>query len=884
MFKSIYYILMCSVAAVSCAAQTATLTGHVLDESGASVPAAMVDASGPAGMHRSISSAADGSYSLADVPPGNYSLNASASQLIMAAPQKISLRPGNQNLDLKLTVSVVAQKVNVEENSGPGTSTDPSGNASATVLTGDDLQALADDPEDLQADLEALAGPSAGPGGNQILVDGFTNGGIPPKESIREVRVNQNPFSPEFEKLGIGRVEIFTKPGSDKYHGSMTYNYAGDWWNSRNPYAAQKGSLLLNEFENSFSGPLSKRSSFTLDVERHAVDNGNIINAILPTGPFTGVLVSPQRRTRIVPRVDYQINEHNYIAVRWQPVLADVHNAGVGGSNLESRGTREQNTFNTAQIIETSVHGSIVNETRFQFYRWNNESTANTQGPVIRVLGAFTGGAATSSHVINHQRNYELQNTTYIVRGTHSFRFGARLRGQTTRSANPDNFAGTFTFSSIEQYRLGQASQFSIGSGISDISAGQFDFAGFAGDDWRVKPNFTLSYGFRLESQTNTPNSLNPAPRIGIAWAPGKQNKTVVRGGVGLFYDRFDLFNTLNLGLFDGVSQKLYFATSQITYPQIPSLATVQASRQQLDPNFHNSSTLQYVFTVERQLPRKTTLAATYAYSHSMHNLRSVNINTPRNGIYPYAGGPIIQMSSSGKFNQKQFIVNLNTRVNAAVSLFSSYVLNSAKSDTDGLGTYPGNPFDYSGEYGRSSQDFRNRFQLGGTLTAPWKIRFNPNINIQSGGPFDLLTGTDPFQTSAFATRPGILAPTGKAGLIQTAYGLLDPNPVPGETLMARNAGNGPAQAQVNLRVSRVWGLGNETPGANGKAGTHKYNLTLGLSARNLLNHTNAGPIVGNINSPLFGLSTRIAGGGNAEGFSENANNRRLESQLRVTF
>ena len=882
--KAFYLIPLAVLFVSTCPAQTAGLAGHVLDQSGASVSAAAVEARGPSGLHRTTTSGSDGAYSFDALPPGAWSVTATANQLGMPVPQRITLRAGRETLDLRLAVAAVEQRMTVDDSSGPETTTDPSGNASATVLSGDDLQSLADDPEDLQADLEALAGPSAGPGGNQILIDGFTTGGLPPKESIREVRVNQNPFSPEFDKLGIGRVEIFTKPGTDKFHGSLTYNYAGDWWNSRNPYAPQKAPLLLNEFENSFSGPLTKRSSFTLDLERHAVNNGSIINASLPAGPFSAIHVSPQHRFRISSRVDYQINDHNYLAVRYQTMITDVRGAGIGGSNLETMGRREQNTFNTLQAIETSLHGTTVNETRFQYYRWNNESTANNPGPTVFVLGAFNEGGAVAGHTINRQRNYELHNTTYIVHGTHSMRFGGRLRGQTVRNLSPDNFGGTFIFSGLAQYALGQASQFSISSGLSDLAVSQFDLAAFAGDDWRIKPNLTLSYGYRLESQTNVPNHFNSAPRIGLAWSPGKQSKTVVRAGVGLFYDRFDLFNTLNLNLFDGVSQKRYVANSQIFYPAIPSLALIGVSRQQLDPNFHIPYLMQSVFTLERQLPRKSTVAATYSNAHALHSLRTANINTPVGGVYPYPGGPILQMSTSGRFNQNQLIVNLNSRISSSISFFSSYVLNHAMSDTDGLGSYPGNPFNYSGEYGPASSDVRHRFQLGGSLTTRWNFRFNPNISFQSGAPFDLLAGTDPFNTSVFATRPGINPAPGKQGLIQTPYGLLDPNPVAGETMIGRNAGRGPGQAQVNLRVAKIWGLGRETGGGKGKPVTRRYSLSVGLSARNLLNHTNAGPIIGNINSPLFGRSNRISGGPNGEGFSENANNRRLESQLRFSF
>ena len=114
---------------------------------------------------------------------------------------------------------------------------------------------MSDNPEDLQSDLEALAGPAAGPGGGSIFIDGFSSGELPAKESIREIRINQNPFSPEFDKLGLGRIEIFTKPGTDKFHATIGYNFANQFWNSRNPYSGPKAPFSLHEFENSFSGP-----------------------------------------------------------------------------------------------------------------------------------------------------------------------------------------------------------------------------------------------------------------------------------------------------------------------------------------------------------------------------------------------------------------------------------------------------------------------------------------------------------------------------------------------------------------------------------------------------------------------------------------------------
>src|SRR5437667_356090 len=144
-----------------------------------------------------------------------------------------------------------------------GIVTDESG---AIVPAGDDLQGLSDNPDDLIAELIAIAGPAAGPGGASVFIDGFSNGQLSSKESIREIRINQNPFSAEYDRVGTGRVEILTRPGTNQFHSSQFFNIGSDFWNSRNPYAQQKAPFLLREVGGNVSGPMSKRASFFLDT------------------------------------------------------------------------------------------------------------------------------------------------------------------------------------------------------------------------------------------------------------------------------------------------------------------------------------------------------------------------------------------------------------------------------------------------------------------------------------------------------------------------------------------------------------------------------------------------------------------------------------------
>src|SRR4029077_12293848 len=170
----------------------------------------------------------DGSYTLAGLPPGDYTMEASASGLVLPEPMRVTLSTGVRALNLQMKVAATRQEITVQE-SDATVNTDAASNASAVTIKGSDLESLSDDPEDLQSDLQALAGPSAGPSGGQIFIDGFSGGQLPPKESIREIRINQNPFSPEYDKIGLGRIEILTKPGTDKLRGAVSYNYMGDF-------------------------------------------------------------------------------------------------------------------------------------------------------------------------------------------------------------------------------------------------------------------------------------------------------------------------------------------------------------------------------------------------------------------------------------------------------------------------------------------------------------------------------------------------------------------------------------------------------------------------------------------------------------------------------
>jgi hypothetical protein len=964
------------------------LRGHVTDESGGIIPAATITLAGSSGPVKSTTSKDDGAYSFAGLTPGAYTVRASAPQLVLPEPIRLSLQPGVHVLDLRLLVAAEAQHVTVEETGQHTVSADPSNNASALVLSGDDLQALADDPEDLAADLQALAGPSAGPNGGSILIDGFSGGELPPKDQIREIRVNQNPFSPEYDKLGYGRIEVFTKPGANRFHGTAFFNFGDDFWNSRNPYAGQKAPFLLQEYGGNVTGPLGHRASFVLDVQRHSINNGAIIDgSILDPAtlaiitPYTNVFLVPQRRVIVAPRLDYQLTPKITLVVRYGFLRADVQGSGVGSFNLVSQGYHAHNQEQHVQVTETAVLGTgAVNETRFQFFRAAGFMTPDNGSPAIQVIGAFTGGGSPVGHASDAQNNYEFQNYSSIARALHAWRFGVRLRRQTDTNVSPQNFNGTFTFggvlaprldannqpvldpsglpvmeqiTSVEQYRRtllfqqmgypaaqiralgGGASQFTISGGNPTISGRQTDVAFFAGDDWRLRPNLTVSLGVRYEAQTNIRDSADVAPRVGMAWAVGGRGgasppRFVLRAGFGIFYDRFSLNNTLTAMRYDGVVQQLYVVTRPDFFPLVPPLSSLQGLQsqqniQEVARSLRSPYILQSALGVERQLPHNTTVAFTYANSHGLHQLRSQDINAPLpgtydplipgSGVYPQgAPGAVLLMESTGLYNQNQWIANVNSRVSRNVSLFGSYVYNRALSNTDGFNTLPAVPYSSQGEYGPAATDIRNRGTLGGTVETLWGVRLSPLLTMDSGPPFNITVGRDLYGDTLFNGRPGIAVDSSRPGVIPTEYGLLDPNPLPGEPTVDRNSGRGPGAVMLNLRVTKVFAFGGSheasggpvaLPGGGGAGGRstggvfgmggaqsaatvpgRRFNLSISMSIRNLLNHNNPGPIVGAITSPIFGHANQAAGAGTlgGTGFSESANNRRLELQTRFTF
>ena len=846
----------------SFAQSTGSIAGQILDSLGSVIVGATVTAVSADGKEKTATTNKSGEFVINGLVPGTYIVRVIAPKFALFENPEVTVTAGKRS-DLNISLTVQAVSENVDVGSPDQVSTDPNNNAGATVLKEKDLEALPDDPDELEAALQALAGASAGPNGGQIYIDGFTGGRLPPKEAIREIRINSNPFSAEFDRLGFGRIEILTKPGSDKFRGNAFFNFNDARLNSRNPFALNRAPSQTRFFGGNFSGPLQKKkSSFFVDISKRDIDSNAVVNALildqnLNIVPLNQEFVVPNRRFSISPRFDYAMNDKNTLVARYEYSQFSISNQGIGDTSLPSRAYNTSTVQHEFRITETSIlNPKTVNETRFSYSINNRDQLGDNSIPTINVPAAFTGGGAQVGHSFTKSSNWELANNTTTALGKnsqHSIKFGVRVRGVSIDDQSQSNFGGTFSFTNLNNYigtiqRTQIPTQFIITSGNPLQSVSQVDTGAFITDDWRLAPGFTLSLGLRYENQTNIHSNLNIAPRIAFAWSPGaggaKAPKTVFRGGVGIFYDRFSENFTLTALRFNGSNQLNFVVNSLDSDParraiaqmllsqpvfsvsgvtNVPTAAQIAAvlpgssTLRTVDSGLTAPYTMQAAASVERQLPYRTTFSAAYIISRSLHSLRARNVNAPvcptqlncLNAPRPNpALGNIYEYESSGIANQQQLVLNFRSSITQKISLFGNYRLGFARSDTDGAGSFPAYTYDLAGEYGRSSFDIRNMFTIGGNTNLPWEISLSPFIIATSGRPFNITTGLDLNGDALFTERPTFAALGARCSALNISASWCNVNGRDPGAIIPRNWGEGPPSFTVNLRVGKNFGFG----------------------------------------------------------------------------
>jgi len=804
--------------------------GTVQDQTGGVLAGAVVTLVGPASTpDRVVKADAVGHFRIDDVAAGNYQLRAEYEGFKPAlARLKVGPRaPGQQKLVLQL--AGLTQEITVGDNP---VSIDAAQNRNTITVDKKLIAALPIFDQDPVAALSRFLDPAAG--GTTLVVDGMEARKIGVSASaIKQIKINQDPYAAEFGRPGQGRIEVTTEAGSEAYHGEFNVTFRDGRLNARNAFETTTSPEQRRIFEGSLSGPIGggKSTSFLVSADREAEDLWAIVYAATPAGTFQTIVPAPVRTFSVSGTVSHQVGKKHTLSLRLTYQSETVQNEGVGGTTLPEAGASASD--HEAEIIYTQrtiLSPKLVNQVRFLYGQARSSSFSATLAPRIVVQDAFTGGGAQVDSV-DTERHFTLNESLTWSAGKHLVKGGVIIpdwswRGYTDRS----NYGGTFSFASLDDYTAGKPYMFAQQQGDPALDLVQKIVSLYVQNEISVRKNLAVTMGLRYDWQNFYGDNNNLAPRLSFAWAPGKKGTTVVRGGVGLFNDR------LNEGPMADVMRSSEGRTFKYVLldPGYPdpigpgsSLQDEPTSLVQLQSGLVIPHSIQYSVGIDRQVWKGTTLSVNYIESHGFHLMRSRDVNAPPPPLYAerpdLEHGVIRQIESTAGQQGRSLQVVFRGKFARLFNGSVQYVFGRAFNDTNGIGSYPANNYDLTGEWSRASSDERHRFDLVGAVNAGRWFTVGIALSARSARPYTMRIGRDVYNNGTTSARlPG----------------------VPRNSLQATGSAN------LDLKWSHTFALGESKDEDEGAK------ITVGVDAFNVLNHVNYTGYVGNLSSTFYGEPT----------------------------
>jgi hypothetical protein len=822
--------------------QTIELRGEVKDQHGDVIVGTTVVLSAPNQVARTTTSNVQGRFSFTELSCGAYQLKiAAAGFAVHEATLTLDHTPQRLTITLKPTI-----KDSLTVNDNPNTvALDPARAAGSQIITEAQLQLLPDDPDRLSDLLQLLATSSgSAPGQAAVTVDGFKHEGrLPPKSAIREVRINSNIFSAEYDTPPYrgGRVDIYTKPGASDLHGSSFFHFNDAALNARDVFAPVRAPITTRRYGFQLGGPIvRKRAGFQLafearDIHEAATVNAVTLNASFLPSPFAANVATPKLLRIGSARGDWQLNPAHAFIARYDVNQDRADNQGVGGFDLPARAYNGRNVSHSWRWAETAViNRNIFNEARVGVTFNRIMQRALSPQPAITVLGAFTDGGATAQSLVQEEWRTEITDNLSLVAGRHSLKLGVQIHGRSLQDTRAENFNGTFVFggavapqldandrvlsgtvniSGLEQYRRarlglpgGTPTRFSLSRGNPTVAVNQWTFAGFAQDEWSVRQDMLLSLGTRYEAQTSPADGVSLGPRVGIGYSPDKKRNWVLRARAGFFYERLTVplvGETLRL---DGkhVEQIIIDAPSfpdpfkgGAAVEQIPTL-------RRFNPTLRPPVSFQVQAGIERQFRRGWKLDVSHYWSRSWAVTRSRNVNAP---LVEAGGDPLtaprplglkqnlLQFESSGSLTGRVLFVGVNQASHKRVNIFSGYLWFDFRTDADQPFQLPQSSYDLRREWARPFWQASHRVFVIALLNLPRQLRLSAELNAASGTPFNVTTGRDNNGDGNFNDRPSVTN-ANDSNAVATPFSALNPAVINGS--LARNTGTNPFNATLD--------------------------------------------------------------------------------------
>ncbi len=414
---------------------------------------------------------------------------------------------------------------------------------------------------------------------NSFVVDGLSDnddaagvaGNVFGLDAVREFQVVTSGGQAEFGRALGGYFNIITRSGTNDLHGTAYGFLRNQCLNADNALSGNKLPVTQGQYGASLSGPLRRDRTFLLgNFEEQRLNTAGIItitpanaaqiNArLIAVGYQAPLLAVGAGPTTLYPttlhtdtlflRGDHRFSQKDQLSVRYSLYkLSSVNARGVGGLAAVSNGTSVFDTNNTIAVSNiASLSPRTFNETRGQFIYDSLNAPPNDQiGPVVSISGVATFGRSVSSPTARLNYLYEVVDNLVTERGPHTFKTGVDFLYNDDTITYPQSIRGSYAFSSLANFLSGtyNLQGYTQNFGNSTVQQNNPNVGFYAQDEWKVSPAFTLNVGLRYDLEfLHTINTAltNLSPRIGFAWSPLANRGTVVRGSYGIYYDRIPL-------------------------------------------------------------------------------------------------------------------------------------------------------------------------------------------------------------------------------------------------------------------------------------------------------------------------------------------------------